>query len=159
MNKIEKFEDEYFFLSNFYPCYVEWEGFIFSSSENAYQASKVPIHLRDEKWRTHTTITAAASKKLGRRLPLRDDWNQVKDGIMDGILTAKFDQHPDLKKKLLATYLSELIEGNWWGDVYWGVCKGVGKNKLGIALMILRERYHFENLVGTETVEKLKELS
>jgi predicted NAD-dependent protein-ADP-ribosyltransferase YbiA (DUF1768 family) len=33
----------------------------------------------------------------------------------------------------------ELIEGNWWGDTYWGVCNGVGENHLGKLLMKIRD--------------------
>ena len=33
---------------------------------------------------------------------------------------------------------AELIEGNDWGDITWGVCNGIGENKLGKILMKLR---------------------
>jgi hypothetical protein len=39
---------------------------------------------------------------------------------------------------LLLTGDEELIEGNFWGDVFWGVCNGVGKNHLGKILMEVR---------------------
>jgi hypothetical protein len=32
-----------------------------------------------------------------------------------------------------------LIEGNTWGDTFWGVCNGVGENNLGKTLMNVRE--------------------
>ena len=47
--------------------------------------------------------------------------------------------NPDLKEKLLATGNEELVEGNWWGDQYWGICDGIGKNKLGKLLMKVRK--------------------
>ena len=37
---IDKFRDEYFFLSNFYPVRISFEGIIYPSVENAYQAQK-----------------------------------------------------------------------------------------------------------------------
>ena len=58
---------------------------------------------------------------------------------MKELLMAKFSQNEDLKKKLLDTGDATLIEGNTWGDKYWGVCKGVGKNRLGELLMEVRE--------------------
>lgn len=33
---------------------------------------------------------------------------------------------------------AELIEGNTWGDRIWGVCDGVGENRLGKILMRVR---------------------
>jgi predicted NAD-dependent protein-ADP-ribosyltransferase YbiA (DUF1768 family) len=46
---------------------------------------------------------------------------------------------PILAVKLLGTGDAILIEGNGWGDTYWGVCKGAGLNKLGLILMETRE--------------------
>lgn len=136
---------EYFFLSNFYTTPVLFECILYTSSENAYQAAKVPVELRDERWSTHATITPAQSKKLGRKLPLRPDWNEVKDDVMRKIVAEKF-KNVELMKKLIETHPYDLVEGNWWGDVYWGVCKGTGKNMLGKILMELRGRLKNEQL-------------
>jgi hypothetical protein len=57
---------------------------------------------------------------------------------MTEIIRLKF-QNPGLKAKLLATGNQELIEGNTWGDCYWGVCEGNGQNHLGKILMQVRE--------------------
>ena len=46
---------------------------------------------------------------------------------------------PVLRKKLLATGDEHLEEGNYWHDTYWGVCDGVGKNRLGELLMTVRK--------------------
>jgi len=67
----------------------------------------------------------------------RYDWDEVRVDIMHSILISKFsDIH--LMDKLVATGNAELIEKNSWGDVFWGVCKGVGENRLGKLLMGLR---------------------
>ena len=39
----------------------------------------------------------------------------------------------------MATEDAELIEGNWWKDTYWGICDGVGENRLGQMLMWIRD--------------------
>jgi hypothetical protein len=39
---------------------------------------------------------------------------------------------------LLATKGHDLAEGNWWGDTFWGTCKGTGHNHLGKILMDIR---------------------
>jgi predicted NAD-dependent protein-ADP-ribosyltransferase YbiA (DUF1768 family) len=49
---------------------------------------------------------------------------------MKELLKIKFENF-ELCKKLLATGEEELVEGNYWNDTYWGVCKGIGENHLG----------------------------
>lgn len=41
--------------------------------------------------------------------------------------------------KLLATRDRMLIEGNDWGDTFWGMVDGEGENNLGKILMRVRE--------------------
>ena len=55
------------------------------------------------------------------------------------IVRNKFIPNDDLMEKLIATGNAELIEGNWWKDTYWGVCDGIGENKLGKILMQIRK--------------------
>ncbi len=132
---IETFDPPYDFLSNFYPCYVSYEGLTYPSSENAFQAAKtLDLGLREQ----FVSPPAWKAKKLGRRLVMRSDWDLIKFSVMKEILTIKFqDQY--LKEQLLETGDQKLIEGNSWGDIIWGVCKGRGENHLGKLLMQLRE--------------------
>ena len=58
---------------------------------------------------------------------------------MQEIVQAKFEQNPVLAKWLLNTGDAKLIEGNTWNDRYWGVCAGIGQNKLGKILMKVRD--------------------
>ena len=136
MNKIESFTGEYYFLSNFYPCNVYFEGLIYPSSEHAYVAAKTT----DKELRLQISLirTAGQVKKFGRKLTLRPDWELIKFDIMEKLLRKKFED-PVLRNKLLTTKDAELIEGNYWGDTIWGVCNGVGENNLGRLLMKLRE--------------------
>lgn len=72
------------------------------------------------------------AKWNGRKVHLRPDWEEVKLGIMEEIVKAKFTQHPELKEKLLNTGDRLLVEGgtdNFWGN------KG---NSLGKILMKVR---------------------
>lgn len=57
---------------------------------------------------------------------------------MEDIVRDKFTRNEDLKAMLLATGDEGLIEGNWWGDTFWGECKGQGENHLGRILMKIR---------------------
>ena len=60
---------------------------------------------------------------------------------MEGTVLLKFNQNPELKRKLIATGDAVLVEENYWGDKFWGVCSktGEGENHLGIILMKTRE--------------------
>jgi ribA/ribD-fused uncharacterized protein len=79
-----------------------------------------------------------------RELLIREDWDQVKDGIMLDLLKIKFS-NPELQRKLKETGNAELIEGNYWHDNYWGQCycpkchNKRGQNKLGKMLMEIRK--------------------
>ena len=84
-------------------------------------------------------LDPSSAKRKGRRVKLRDDWEEVKDQIMYEIVLNKFSQNEELRKKLIATGDEYLEEGNTWHDTYWGVCNGKGKNKLGKILMQVRE--------------------
>ena len=60
--------------------------------------------------------------------------------VMRDLVVQKFSD-PLLQSLLETTGDEELIEGNHWGDVFWGVCKGVGENHLGKILMKVRGRW------------------
>lgn len=133
---IDSFREEYYFLSNFYHVDVEYDGIVYKNTEAAFQAQKV---LDDNEKLLFSDLYPREAKKLGRRVKLRKDWNDVKDNYMYEICKAKFTQHEDLAEKLLETGDEELVEGNTWNDTYWGVCNGKGKNQLGKTLMRIRE--------------------
>lgn len=135
MEKIDRFLDEYFFLSNFYERPVTFEGITYQNNEAAFQAQKT---LDRAARAVFAGLNPTEAKKQGRRVSLRADWEQVKIGLMYEICRAKFTQHPDLAEKLLATGDAELIEGNTWGDRIWGAVNGVGANNLGKILMRIR---------------------
>ena len=63
---------------------------------------------------------------------------------MKDIVRAKFSQNEELAKKLLATNDEYLIEGNTWGDRFWGTVNGEGRNQLGIILMQVRDELRAE---------------
>ena len=131
-------EEQYRFLSNFYEAKVEYKGLVFGSNEAAFQAQKC---MTEEEKVQFTEFGPGKSKGVGRRVRLRPDWEQVKVGIMEEIVRAKFAQHPELAAKLLATEDQVLVEGNHWGDTFWGVDTrtGLGENHLGKILMKVRE--------------------
>lgn len=133
---INSFTKEYRFLSNFYPCRVELDGDTYPSVEHAYQAAKtLSKNLRMPFM--ESAMKANEAKSLGKKLKPREDWNNVKLSIMEKLVRDKFNT-PKFSNMLLSTGDNELIEGNWWGDVFWGMCKGKGENHLGKILMKIR---------------------
>lgn len=134
MQKIDSFSGEYDFLSNFYPLKDK-------TVEHWFQAMKT----RDEEQQEWvlTAPTPGAAKKRGRKVTLREDWNDIRLEVMEMCLREKFSD-PVLCQKLLDTGDAELIEGNTWNDTFWGVCRGKGENNLGKLLMELRTRLRNE---------------
>ena len=134
--RIDRFRGEHAFLSNFHRHPFRWRGTTWSTAEAPFQASKT----RDERMRERIRLASspAEAKRLGRRADLRCEWEQIKDDVMHSVVQAKFAV-PELRDALLATGDAELVEGNTWGDVYWGVCGGRGRNQLGRTLMRIRD--------------------
>lgn len=131
---IDRFVGENFFLSNFYESPVTYRGLTYTSVEAAFQSVKAGnMHERQK----FTKMNPSEAKRAGRAVKLRDDWEFIKDDVMHECVFDKF-KDPILQNKLLNTGDEELIEGNDWGDRYWGVCGGKGENKLGKILMQVR---------------------
>jgi len=77
---------------------------------------------------------------LGRSYQLRDDWEIVKEKVMEECLFAKFTQHADLKALLLSTWTHTLVQLKP-NDVYWGTGPdGKGLNRHAIILMEVRKK-------------------
>lgn len=137
ISTIGSFRGKYYFLSNFFPAEVTYNGLTYQNNEAAFQAQKT--YSKEERIE-FTTLEPRDAKRRGRRVRLRKDWEQVKDSIMEEIVRAKFSQNEELKEQLLATGDAQLVEGNRWNDRYWGVDirSGVGENHLGKILMKVR---------------------
>lgn len=137
---ITHFHGDYFFLSNFYPSQIEWEGELYPTLEHAFQAAKT-FDLEERRAVQYAT-TAAGAKQIGRHVNLRTDWEQVKLDVMRDLVRKKF-REPELRAKLTATGDAKLIEGNTWNDKTWGCVmfrgEWIGKNWLGKVLMEVRQ--------------------
>lgn len=137
MNTIDSFRGAYNFLSSFYFTDVTYNGYTYKSAEYAFQAAKT-TNQADHDYIVNATPKQLKSRAREIKSRWRPDWHSVKATIMAEIVYYKFDQNPDLRARLKATGDAILIEGNWWNDTYWGVCRGVGRNMLGKILMIVR---------------------
>ncbi len=132
---ILEFQGENRFLSNFAVSPIKYLGMRAGTVEHAYQAAKM-ISLSDKK-KVLNCSSPYLAKRIARRLKIREDWDSMKIDWMEHFLFEKFEI-PFLKTKLLATEDDWLIEGNTWGDQFWGFSRGSGKNILGLLLMKTR---------------------
>jgi N-glycosidase YbiA len=125
-------------LSNFSRHGFQIDGMHWLTVEHYFQAEKFP---RTEQARLiQQARTPALAKELGRTraLPLRSDWEEIKDAIMRRAVLCKFEKHSDAREVLLGTGNEEIIEDSP-SDYYWGCgADGTGRNMLGKILMEVR---------------------
>lgn len=135
---IKSFTGEFRFLSNFHVDPILYKNLSFKTNEHAYQWEKVTD--KGVKNLIHYAASPDFAKELGNDINgvIRPDWEQVKLSVMEDLIRIKFSL-PHLTYMLVATGDQELIEGNTWGDTFWGVCKGKGQNNLGKLLMKIRK--------------------
>lgn len=144
---IAVFDNKYAFLSNFYDSPFKLDDVTYPTVEHFFQAMKA-ADPKDGRVIAAAT-TPGQAKRLGRKVVLREDWEDIKVDVMKFALHCKF-QIPELREKLLATGNEELIEGNWWHDNTWGSCmcsecqNKPGRNMLGILLMEIRSDIRYE---------------
>lgn len=143
---INHFRKEYSWLSNFQKVKITHKGITYPSVENFYVAMKT----NDTKIREDISkMTPSEAKLKGRKLDLRKDWEKVKIDVMTWGLCEKFKQEP-FKTKLLNTGDENIVEGNYFGDTFWGVDlkqnPNVGENYLGRILMNIRKVLKLENM-------------
>ena len=134
---IKSFRGESAFLSNMSESSFKVGQATYPTVEHFFQAMKTTDSAQRAK--ILAAKTAGEAKKIGRTVTLRKNWTQIREEVMETALRAKFQQNPELKKKLLETEGVELIEGNTWGDTFWGQVNGKGSNKLGKLLMKIRD--------------------
>ena len=144
------FRGDNFFLSNLAPCQVTLPAadglpaMAFDSTEKAYMAWKTLDQSVREKI---AGMDSKEAKKLSHQegFPLREPYtDEGRLAIMKELVSQKFsDRNPELKEKLLATDEATLMEGNTWGDTFFGfdLKKGCGQNHLGRLIMERRTEF------------------
>ena len=140
---LDAFSGPFWFLSNFSDSPVTYEGLTYPTIEHAFQAAKALDP--EERAMIQMAETPGIAKRMGRGVTLRADWEEQKVEIMTQLVRQKFFNHPDLAKALLATGEEELLEGNTWGDRFWGAVfnyrrkEWEGRNQLGKIMMQIRQ--------------------
>lgn len=137
---INHFRDEYSWLSNMQLVDIKLRGRVFPSVEHAYCSEKN----NDAEWKdmcADRDLSSAGVKKMSKEIKLRDDWDDVKLLVMEHCLKLKFNQEP-FRTKLIETGNQNIVEGNYWNDLFWGVdikvTPNIGENHLGRLIMKIR---------------------
>jgi ribA/ribD-fused uncharacterized protein len=131
-------EEPYGCFSNFSPHRFQLDGLLWPTSEHYFQANKFLDQPHFHKIRGVASPMIAARLGRDRRIPLRPDWETVKDQVMRRAVQAKFEQNPVIRDVLLSTGHLDLVEKTT-EDYYWGCgSDGTGQNKLGLFLMEVR---------------------
>lgn len=151
------------FLGNFYKIPITYNGLHFQCSEAAFQAAKFPHEPALQ--HQFTTLDGNSAFKLAKQYSnqKRTDWLQVNQSIMLEVVRAKFTQHPNLLRLLLATGNAYLVEHTPLGrDAFWGDNgDGSGQNELGKVLMKIRAEFGGTGVVSppSQYKEFIKALS
>lgn len=138
-----KIKEKYGCFSNFSHYGFELDGKWWMTSEHYFQAQKFHNTIYEEIVRLLDNPMKAAEMGRNRKLPLRKDWEEVKDAVMKKAVLEKFKQNWQICEVLLSTGSEEIIEKTV-DDYYWGCGKDdSGKNMLGVILMEVREELQF----------------
>ncbi len=142
MNQIKfyRVNDAYGCFSNFSPHTVVIDGVEWRTSEHYFQAMKFLDRKLQAKAMDIVSPMKVALFGRDRTLPLRPDWDEVKDDVMRKVVFQKVIQNKEMFDTLLATKDAELIE-HTKNDAYWADGgDGSGRNMLGIILMEVRDK-------------------
>jgi ribA/ribD-fused uncharacterized protein len=136
-------------LDNRFPAKFTLDGKEWPSVEHYYQAMQFPT-LPEFQEEIRKAATPAAAVKLAKdpTKPVRPDWKEQREEIMNTAIRAKFRENPAMQQVLLKTYPNDLVfaDGN---DSFWGYGRTkMGQNKVGKLLM----KYRNEN-TGMEAVD------
>jgi len=125
-------------FSNFTRRPFTLDGEQWPTVEHYFQAQK---NLEDDEFQRaiRDTNDPAVAKRLGRRVQLRDDWDDIKYDVMAQAVRAKFEQNSGLRDLLVSTGDRAIHEDRadpWWGG---GPNYPDGRDWLGQILMELRD--------------------
>lgn len=155
---IGSFRGKYRWLSNFAQCVVRHGGAAYPTVEHAYQAAKFDWQhtptlglngLADQaRQKIQKARTPGDAKRFARQYAehMCPNFQDRRLGVMRDLLRQKFRQEP-YRSLLQATGRRDIVEGNTWGDTFWGKSGGTGQNNLGGLIMQIRDELELAELV------------
>jgi len=129
------------YLANYSRHGIRLYGMHWRTVEHYFQAQKFSIGSKIRS-NIRAAKTPAKAKEIAKRNAkfYRRDWPLIREDVMRRAIQAKFRQHPDLARKLLATGGARIVEHSI-DDGYWGDgLDGKGLNRMGLLLMELRDQ-------------------
>ena len=144
---INEFKGAFYYLDIKYAAPFTYKGVEYPSAERAFLCQMIEDNkLKEELARMDSEGFKQGILKALMSLDIRSDWSRVKDVYMYEICRCKFNQNPDLMRKLILTGNRCIICDS---DRYWGMVDGEGLNKLGRILTTIREEgYNPEELTA-----------
>lgn len=147
-NKKMVFRNEYYFLSNMYPCNINLKMrdddiYTFKCAEAAYQAMKTN---KSEEIKNLSEMNGYQAKKYGRQIEIVPNLQYLKEHRLEWmkyIVKNKFVQNPELAEKLV-NIKTKIEENNTWHDTFWGIYNGKGENYLGLILTEVKNELSFK---------------
>lgn len=127
-------------LSNMTYVNIYFDGILYPSTENFYQAMKYkeqPIR------RIISKMTPQDAKKYSRENYMTNERMESASGRIRVMTYAQRQKYAidEFQQKLLLTGNCHIEEGNWWNDKFWGtdIKTREGENHLGKIIMNLRK--------------------
>lgn len=142
--KFYRVSDELGEFSNFAKYPLLLDGKEWPTSEHYFQSQKFADEDYQEQIRTTSSPSQAAKLGRSRKIPIVQNWEEVKDNVMRKAVAAKVAQHKHVRDLLISTGDMILVELTR-NDSYWGDGgDGSGKNMLGVILMEERQKVRSE---------------
>lgn len=139
---------EFYPLDNFSSFKVKWNGYLYSSVEEAFQVARFIGSAYDLVEKIKKSYSADEAQRIAYANidRQRKDWNEIELSIMEELLRLKVEQNPYVKRKLLQTKDYVIVEDSpkdsYWG---WGFERN-GENHLGKIWMKIRDELKGKNV-------------
>ena len=102
-------------------CFIKFEGEDYKLSDHLYTAmiARHPVRM-DLIPSISKAIDGYDAKQIARRIKIDDSWDDAKVKIMKMIIALKFDQHYNLRDRLLKLkgQLYEAMKGDIFSNIY-----------------------------------------
>ena len=133
--EIFRFEGKYGFLSPYHLSMITVDGLRYRDSISAFLSM---LCARREEKKLLTQMSGTQAVQFWQDAAKLENWEELREYAMLTVQRLKFQQHPDLATRLVATGEAMLIYG--LEDLFWGedLYRCEGENRLGRILMTIR---------------------
>lgn len=135
----------YWWLANFAPIPVNWDGSSWRTVEHAFQAAKFWPNKTIMRRIGATRLPGQAKSLAGSlRNKRRRDWYEMRLSVMRSITLSKYLQNPRARSALLLTGYAHIIEDARADDFWGGGANLQGANMMGKIIMAVRDEIRSE---------------